>query len=77
MLCSPEGEVNKPQGIAKNIALAIASLLRDAVYLTQDIWMVEIVKFLGALDMRRESFNDVGVVHQDLYTFLRDDQYIL
>lgn len=62
---SPEGKVNKPQGIAKDVAFAVASLLRDAVHFTQDIWMVEILEVLGTLDVWPERLNDVGVVHQD------------
>lgn len=60
---SPEGKINKPQGIAKNITLAVASLLRDAVHFTQDIWIVEIFEVLGTLNVRLQRFNDVGVVH--------------
>lgn len=62
---SPEGEINKPQGIAKDVTFAVTSLFRDTIHFTQDIWMVEIFEVLGTLNVRLERFNDIGMVQQD------------
>lgn len=65
MFRSPEGEINKPQGIAKDVTFAVTSLFRDTIHFTQDIWMVEIFEVLGTLNVRLERFNDIGMVQQD------------
>lgn len=64
MFCSPEGEINQPQGITEDIAFAAASLLCNAVHFADDVRMVEVCKVLSTFAMRFNAINNVRVVHQ-------------
>lgn len=51
MCRSPEGKVNQPKSISKDIGLAVDTLSGNGVQLAQDIRMAEICEVLGALDV--------------------------
>ena len=63
MFCSPEGEINQPQGITEDIAFAAASLLCNTVHFTDNVWMVEVSEVLSTFAMRFNVINNVRVVH--------------
>ena len=63
MFCSPEREINQPQGITEDITFAAASLLCNAVHFADDVWVVEVSEILGTFAMRFEVVNNILVVH--------------